>query len=216
MAMKAPFRVIPRVIKNEHRYLAEAAHKALRKDRAACPKCGNGMLRPTEAKELRRCDGCGSVVSLDDLAIHHGYRLDATAAQRQDYFLRSATTMFLIACAVLSGAVLYSGWTGSPLLMFAAFLLSIPLFMGCFAMRYRAWQAATGRAYEVEAPFGDFIRDLVWSWLGERTVNRSTTSKEDMFDRKAAYLRAKAQVEHRARFQGASDRDRAHDRDGRG
>ncbi len=168
MAMKAPFRVIPRVIKNEHRYLADAAHKAFRKDRAACPKCGNGMLRHTEAKELRRCDGCGSVVSLDDLAIHHGSRLDATAAQRLDYFLRSATRMFLIACAVLSAAVLYSGWTGSPELMFAAFLLSIPLFMGCFAMRYRAWQAATGRVYEAKAPFGDYMRDELRSLTGGR------------------------------------------------
>lgn len=168
MAMKAPFRVIPRVFKNEHRYLAEAAHKAFRKDRAACPKCGNGMLRPTEAKELRQCDGCGSVVSLDELAVRHGRRLSVTAAARQDYFLRSATTMFLIACAVLSGAVLYSGWTGSPLLMLAAFLLSVPLFMGCFAMRYRAWQAATGRVYEAEAPFGDYMRDELRSLTGGR------------------------------------------------
>jgi hypothetical protein len=34
----------------------------------------------------------------------------------------------------------------------------MPLFMGCFAMRYRAWQVAENRFYEEKAPLGDFIQ----------------------------------------------------------
>ena len=53
-------------------------------------------------------------------------------------------------------------------LLFAAASL-IPVFgAGIFAMRYRAWQAATGRVYETKAPFGDFMRDELRSLTGGR------------------------------------------------
>ena len=53
-------------------------------------------------------------------------------------------------------------------MLFAAASL-IPVFgAGIFAMRYRAWQAATGRVYETKAPFGDFMRDELRSLTGGR------------------------------------------------
>lgn len=72
MAVKPPVRVIPGIVKNEHRYVAEAARWALCPDRASCPSCNVGSLQPTNDDEARCCDQCGAVVTLDDLAILNG------------------------------------------------------------------------------------------------------------------------------------------------
>ena len=168
MAIEPPVRIIPGVVKNEHRYAAAAARGAFALDRAACPYCGSGSLQPTADRELRRCDGCGSSVSLDELARHHGEWLNETAAQRQDHFRRSARILIQFAAlglALSAGASLYAG---SSQMVFAASLLALPVFAGAFAMRYRAWQAATGRFYEAQAPFGDFMRDELRSLTGGR------------------------------------------------
>mgnify|MGYP001547340924 CR=1 FL=1 len=158
----------PKIIKSEHRYAAAAARGAFALDRAACPHCGSGSLHPTADRELRRCDGCGSSVSLDELASHHGEWLSETAAQRQDHFRRSARILMQFAAlglALSAGASLYAG---SSQMVFAASLLALPVFAGAFAMRYRAWQAATGRFYEAQAPFGDFMRDELRGLTGGR------------------------------------------------
>ena len=108
MAVKPPVRIIPGVVKNEHRYVATAARAAFRVDRAACPTCTDGLLQPTNDDETRRCDHCGTVVTLDDLAILNGAWLDDTAPQRRDYFQRharllvQAAGLFLALAAALS------------------------------------------------------------------------------------------------------------------
>lgn len=200
MVLKSLVRIKPKIIKPEHRYAAAAARgtfaldaagaarRAFALDRAACPRCGTGSLQPTGDRELRRCDGCGSSVSLDELAIRNGYWMGDTAAQRQERFRRRARLLAQIAVFSLVLAAGASISAGSPRMLVAAIFLVTPIFAGVFAMRYRAWQAETGRVYEAKAPFGDFIRDLVRSWTGEQAVERTSTSREDTFDRKAAYL----------------------------
>ena len=168
MAIEPPVRIIPGVVKNEHRYAAAAARGAFALDRAACPYCGSGSLQPTADRELRRCDGCGSSVSLDELARHHGEWLNETAAQRQDHFRRSARILMQFAALGLALSAGASFFAGSTQMVVAASLLALPVFAGAFAMRYRAWQAATGRFYEAQAPFGDFMRDELRSLTGGR------------------------------------------------
>ncbi|MFS2327867.1 hypothetical protein U2P60_21205 [Brucella sp. H1_1004] len=168
MVLKSPVRIKPEIIKPEHRYAAAAARGAFALDRAACPRCGSGALMPTGDNELRRCDGCGSSVSLDELASRHGEWLHDTAEQRHDHFKRSSRLLVQIAALALTLAAGASIYAGSSQMIFAAFLLAIPMFAGAFAMRYRAWQAATGRFYEAQAPLGDFMRDELRSLTGGR------------------------------------------------
>lgn len=158
----------PKIIKTEHRYAAAAASGAFALDRAACPHCGSGSLQPTGDRELRRCDGCRSSVSLDELASHHGKWLNETAAQRQDHFRRSARILMQFAALGLALSAGTSLYAGSSQMVVAASLLALPVFAGAFAMRYRAWQAATGRFYEAQAPFGDFMRDELRGLTGGR------------------------------------------------
>lgn len=168
MIPRPPTRVKPRVIKGPHRYVAAVAREALRPDRAACPSCEAGSLQPTNDDEVRCCDHCGTIVTLDDLAILNGAWLDNTAPQRRDYFQRHARLLVQVACLFLALAAALSSYAGSPDMLFAAASL-IPVFLaGIFAMRYRAWQAATGRVYETKAPFGDFMRDELRSLTGGR------------------------------------------------
>lgn len=168
MGLKAPVRVIPRVLKNEHRYVGEAARGALRPDRAACPHCGSGSLQPTGDRELRRCDGCGSSVSLNELASHHGEWLNETAARRQDHFKRSARLLMQFAVVWLLLTVSWSAYAGSVEMLIVGSVITGLTFVGFFAMRYRAWQAATGRVFEAQAPFGDFMRDELRGLTGGR------------------------------------------------
>ncbi|MCL6655667.1 hypothetical protein A6R70_25815 [Agrobacterium rubi] len=158
----------PEFIKREHRYAATAARGAFAHDRAACPRCGSGSLLPTGERELRRCDGCGSSVSLDELAGHHEEWLSDNAHQRQDHFRRSARLLIQFAAFGLALSAGASFYMGSSQMMVAAALLAVPVFAGAFAMRYRAWQAATGRFYEAQAPFGDFMRDELRGLTGGR------------------------------------------------
>lgn len=168
MAVKPPVRIIPGIVKNAHRYAAQEARIAFRPDRAACPHCGSGSLQPTADRELRRCDGCGSSVSLDELARHHGEWLNETAAQRQDHFRRSARILmqFAVVWLLLTGS--WSAYVGSVEMLIVASVITGLTFVGFFAMRYRAWQAATGRVYEAKAPFGDFMRDELRGLTGQR------------------------------------------------
>ncbi|TCM46322.1 hypothetical protein C8J36_11925 [Rhizobium sp. PP-F2F-G48] len=168
MGLKAPVRVIPRVLKNEHRYISAAARGALRADRAGCPVCETGSLRPTGDTEARCCDQCGTVVTLDDLAIFNGERLEDSATQRHDYFRRHARLLGQVAALSLVLAAGASLYAASAQMLVAALLLSVPILAGVFAMRYRAWQAATGRVYEAKAPFGDFMRDELRGLIGGR------------------------------------------------
>lgn len=168
MALKSPIRLKPEIIKREHRYAATAARGAFAHDRAVCPRCGSGSLLPTAEREFRRCDGCGSSVSLDELASHHGEWLNETAVQRQDHFRRSARILMQFATLGLALSAGASFFAGSTQMVVAASLLALPVFAGAFAMRYRAWQATTGRFYEAQAPFGDFIRDELRGLTGGR------------------------------------------------
>lgn len=163
--LRWPGRVIPRPIKDFHRNALKMTVAAFSADRPDCPDCKrdgrNGVLLPVPGRpNARRCSDpdCGLEITLRELADINGPVVHYAPEARRAYFLRSATILFVIACAVLSAAVLYSGWVGSGLMMFAAFLLSMPLFMGCFAMRYRAWQVAENRFYEEKAPLGEFIQ----------------------------------------------------------
>ncbi len=168
MAIEPPVRIIPGVVKNEHRYAAAAARGAFALDRAACPYCGSGSLQPTADRELRRCDGCGSSVSLDELARHHGEWLNETAAQRQDHFRRSARILMQFAVVWLLLTASWSAYAGSAEMLIVAIVITGLTFVGWFAMRYRAWQAATGRVFEAQAPFGDFMRDELRGLTGGR------------------------------------------------
>lgn len=163
--LRWPGRVIPRPIKESHRAALKMTVAAFSADRAECPDCKregrSGVLLPVSGRpNARRCSDpdCGLEITLRELADINGPVVHYAPEARRAYFLRSATILFVIACAVLSAAVLYSGWVGSGLMMFAAFLLSMPLFMGSFAMRYRAWQVAENRFYEEKAPLGEFIQ----------------------------------------------------------
>ncbi|MCJ8510308.1 hypothetical protein MUU53_20690 [Rhizobium lemnae] len=145
MALKSPVRMKPEIIKREHRYAAEALRGALAHDRAACPRCGSGSLMLTADKEVRRCDGCGSSVSLDELARHHGAWLSATARQRQDHFRRSARIFVQFALVWLLVTIPWSAYARSGDMLIVAGIITFLAFVGFVAMRYRAWQAATGR-----------------------------------------------------------------------
>ncbi|RRY16186.1 hypothetical protein EGJ57_22165 [Brucella anthropi] len=168
MVLKSPVRIKPEIIKREHRYAAAAARGALALDRAACPRCGTGSLQPTGDRELRRCDGCGSSVSLDELACRNGEWLRDTAEQRHDHFRRSARILmqFAVVWLMLTGS--WSAYAGSLEMLIVAGVITFLILVGFFAMRYRAWQAATGRFYEAQAPFGDFMRDELRSLTGGR------------------------------------------------
>jgi len=168
MALKSPVRMKLEIIKREHRYAAAAARGALTHDRAACPHCGSGSLLLTADRELRRCDGCGSSVSLDELASHHGEWLSETAAQRQEHFRRSARIFVLFALVSLLVTVPWGVYAGSSGMMGIAAFITYLTAVGWFTMRYRAWQAATGRFYEAQAPFGDFMRDELRGLTGGR------------------------------------------------
>lgn len=163
-----PGKVIPRPIKDTHRNALKMTVEAFSADRPVCPDCKregrSGVLLPVAGRaNARRCSDpeCGMEITLRELADINGPAIHYAPEARRAYFLRSANIMFVVACAVLSGAVLYSGWKGSGLMMFAAFLLSMPLFMSCFAMRYRAWQVAENRFYEEKAPLKDFIQSEI-------------------------------------------------------
>lgn len=155
--LRWPIRIIPRPYP-EHRYMAEAFRAALQPDRADCPKCKAGLLRPTGDAEARTCDRCGAVVTLDDLAIMNGPWLEKTAAQRIDYFRRHARLMRRIIIGWLLMAAAASIVTGSPQILLGAVLLAVPIGASALSMRYRAWQLAENRLYEARAPLGDFMR----------------------------------------------------------
>ena len=53
-------------------------------------------------------------------------------------------------------------------MLIVAIVITGLTFVGFFAMRYRAWQAATGRVFEAQAPFGDFMRDELRGLTGGR------------------------------------------------
>ncbi|NTE31985.1 hypothetical protein G6M22_24830 [Agrobacterium tumefaciens] len=94
--------------------------------------------------------------------------MNETAAQRQDHFRRSARILMQFAALGLALSTGASFFAGSTQMVVAASLLTLPVFAGAFAMRYRAWQAATGRFYEAQAPFGDFMRDELRGLTGGR------------------------------------------------
>ncbi|NSY46876.1 hypothetical protein [Agrobacterium tumefaciens] len=94
--------------------------------------------------------------------------MSETAAQRQDHFRRSARILMQFAALGLALSAGASFFAGSMQMVVAASLLALPVLAGAFAMRYRAWQAATGRFYEAQAPFGDFMRDELRGLTGGR------------------------------------------------
>ncbi|NSX94426.1 hypothetical protein [Agrobacterium tumefaciens] len=163
--LRWPGRVVPRPIKTAHSEALKMTIQAFSTDRPDCPDCKRegreGVLLPVPGRpNARRCSDpdCGTEITLRELAEANAPAIHYAPEARRAYFLRSATIMFVIACGVLSAAVLYSGWMGSWIMMLAAFLLSMPLFMACFAMRYRAWQVAENRFYEEKAPLGEFVQ----------------------------------------------------------
>lgn len=156
----------PNPIKRQHAHSLKLAIEAFKTDRPACPDCRqngrSGVLLPVADDPMtRRCSDpeCGTTVTLNMLAQANSPILHYAPAKRRDYFLRQAMIMFIIACALVSAAAIYSAYRGSVAMFVGGLVLSAPLFMTVFAMRYRAWQADTGRFYEVAAPLGDFVRD---------------------------------------------------------
>ncbi|WP_080803941.1 hypothetical protein [Agrobacterium tumefaciens] len=107
-------------------------------------------------------------MSLDELASHHGQWLSETAAQRQDHFRRSARILIVFAVVWLLLTGSWSAYLGSVEMLIVAGVITGLTFVGFFAMRYRAWQAATGRVFEARAPFGDFMRDELRGLTGGR------------------------------------------------
>ncbi|WP_320203900.1 hypothetical protein [Agrobacterium rosae] len=107
-------------------------------------------------------------MSLDELASHHGEWLNETAAQRQEHFRRSARLYLQFAVVWLLMTASWSAYVGSVKMLAVAIVITGLLFVGFFAMRYRAWQAATGRVFEAQAPFGDFMRDELRGLTGGR------------------------------------------------
>lgn len=153
-------------VKRQHVDSLKLALEAFKTDRPACPDCQlhgrDGVLLPVADDPMsRRCSHpeCGTVITLNTLAQANAPTLHYSPEKRRDYFLRQATMMFVIACVLVSAAALYSAFRGSVMMFIGGLLLSAPLFMTVFAMRYRAWQAVTGRFYETVAPLGDFVSD---------------------------------------------------------
>ena len=107
-------------------------------------------------------------MSLDELARHHGEWLNETTAQRQDHFRRSARILMQFAVVWLLLTASWSAYAGSAEMLIVAIVITGLTFVGWFAMRYRAWQAATGRVFEAQAPFGDFMRDELRGLTGGR------------------------------------------------
>lgn len=161
----------PRFWKRENKIGWQLFRSAASPDRPACPECRrNGrhgvLLAVAGSPQLRRCSDpvCEAAFTLDELAQQHARKLHLTAAFRVDHYRRQALIMFMIASGLVSAAALFSAYRGSVAMFVGALILSVPLFMTVFAARYRAWQAATGRYYEVRAPFGDFVRDEIAGW----------------------------------------------------
>nr|WP_176024937.1 hypothetical protein [Brucella pseudintermedia] len=164
--------LLGRPVKRQHSGLFKTPLKqAFTVSRPACPDCQlhgrDGVLLPvTDDPMSRRCSNsdCGRVVTLDMLARLNASQLFHASAQRHAYFVRQATMMFVIASILVSAAAIYSAYRGSVMMFIGGLIVSGPLFMTVFAMRYRAWQARTGRFYEVKAPIHDFIRDELRGW----------------------------------------------------
>lgn len=159
-----PFAPIPRIIKDDHRFVAAQMGKALRAQRPSCPVCQTGRLQPTDHAESRRCDACGEVIMLDELAITYGHWLEETAADRSGRNRRNARLLVQIDLTCLAMAAACGAFTGwwSPFI--AVGIFSVPVLTHALAFRYRAWQAETGRIFETHAPLGDFVK----SELNER------------------------------------------------
>lgn len=171
--LRWPGKTVPRLVKGEHMNAYRLAREAFHTDRPQCPDCKNagrhGVLIPIEGQpDSRQCSDpdCGMVITLRDLAAINAPIVHFAPEARQAYFIKQATLFFVVACAVLSVAVLYSSWQGSWFMFLAAIICSVPVFAGAFAMRYRAWQVKTNRFYEPTAPFGDFIRDEIEALRG--------------------------------------------------
>ncbi|UXT85522.1 hypothetical protein [Agrobacterium tumefaciens] len=94
--------------------------------------------------------------------------MNETAPQRQDHFRRSARILMQFAVIWLLVTVSWSAYVGSVEMLIVAIVITGLTFVGFFAMRYRAWQAATGRVFEAQAPFGDFMRDELRGLIGGR------------------------------------------------
>lgn len=163
--LRWPGKIIPRPIKASHRKTLQLTTEFFSADRPQCPDCRaegrDGVLLPVPNRpNIRKCSDpdCALTITLRELADINGEQVHYVPEARKAYFERWATILFVVGCAVLSGAVLYSGWRGSGSMMFAAFLLSMPVFMGAFAMRYRAWQVSENRFYEEKAPLGEFVQ----------------------------------------------------------
>jgi hypothetical protein len=115
--LRWPGKVIPRPIKDTHRNALKMTVEAFSADRPDCPDCKregrSGVLLPISGRpNSRRCSDpdCGMEITLRELADMNAPVIHYAPEARRAYFLRSANIMFVIACAVLSAAVLYSGW----------------------------------------------------------------------------------------------------------
>lgn len=152
------FAPIPRLIKDDHRFVAGQMREALRAKRPSCPICQSGRLHPTGHAEVRQCDECRELVTLDELAITYGHWLQDTAQERFERYRRDARWLLQLWALVLVLVAILSAWLGwwSPLA--AAAIVSVPVLSYAFALRYRAWQAATGRVFETRAPLSDFVK----------------------------------------------------------
>nr|WP_176024267.1 hypothetical protein [Brucella pseudintermedia] len=153
--------------KKENRIAWEFMRESITPDRPTCPECRRGVLLAIAGNPQLRCcsdDDCGATITLAELDQMNATKLHFHAASRAQHFRRQAMIMFVIAAGLMSAATLYSAYSGSVAMFAGALILSVPLFMTVFAARYRAWQADTGRYYEVRAPFGDFIRAELEVW----------------------------------------------------
>lgn len=170
--MRFPLRLIPRVIKDEHRYVAQLTREAWRQDQPLCTRCATGHLhrdgRGSHAG-LLRCDNCGAIVSLNDLARVNTPWLHEVASERYQNFRKTADILILVTALLVSAGALGSAFVGSVSMFVAVMIFSVPMSAGVCAMRYRAWQAWAGRYYEQRAPFGDWLRAEIAGQVGPKT-----------------------------------------------
>lgn len=167
--MRFPLRLVPRLIKDEHRYVAQLTREAWRRDRPQCTVCGEGHLQPGAQAGVLHCDECNAIVSLHDLARNNTPWLREVAPERYQNFRKTADILILVTALLVSAGALGSALVGSVSMFVATLIFSVPMMAGVCSMRYRAWQSWSGRYYEQRAPFSDWVRAELAGQVGPKT-----------------------------------------------
>lgn len=135
------------------------ATSALNRTKALCPNCQNGRLRVSDAYEHDEDDHATPllVCTSCDFTQNISTELENAAAIISN--LRIGERRFLIAalCAFAIG-IIYLIVADALATMIGITMISILLFANAIVFRYRAWQVANDKLYQVKAPIGAWLR----------------------------------------------------------